>query len=567
MKKSWLIGVWLGLLLVLFFPLKVRADANTLSSLDVHVELKENGTGVITEYRQMNMQEGTELYILIPDEEGLEVIDFYVEGMTEVEEWDSDLSREEKAGTYGTSETPDGLELIWGIGEYGENDYTVSYTLTNLVRQLEDGQSLYWNFNSFGDILPEAMSIEISGPFEFESDNSRIWAFGYEGQIEWLDGNVITYTDTPVEEGRPVSVLLQFANNPFLLSYYDEMTLEEQVERAEHEASRGGAGGESDWIFVPIMGAFAASGVAVSALLIRLENKKKEQNKLPSGYQLRKENKSMMYTDIPYKEGEISDVAFFLNQLQMGTFEHYFFAYLLKWAKNRCLIIETDEGKNKKKKTTLTFLPHEFSKKQENIFNHSVFEEHLWNTLLEAADENDQMTNKEMEKWAEKHMEEIQSMEKELVETSKEFLLKEDYMVEKTVKFLGIESPFVAITNKGQRLLDQLTQFENHLISLSKNPSLSYRQLIPEESFLIWAALYGKEEELIKRLEELMPDWAEGDIDFIPPFYMHYYGLHVFSSSMHSGKVSAGYSSSGSGGPTSFGGGGGAMGGGGGGAR
>ncbi|WP_343753757.1 hypothetical protein [Alkalibacterium iburiense] len=135
------------------------------------------------------------------------------------------------------------------------------------------------------------------------------------------------------------------------------------------------------------------------------------------------------------------------------------------------------------------------------------------------------------------------------------------------MKVLGITSPFIAVTNKGQRLLDQLTQYENHLISMAKDKTLSYRQLIPEESFLIWAALYGKEEELIKRLEDLMPDWSEGDMASFPPYYMHYYGLQVFSSSMHSGRAAAGYSSAGMGGGTSIGGGGGAMGGGGGGAR
>ena len=568
MKKRWVLTVLLGLSLVLFFPLRVKADDNTLSDLDVQVELKENGTGVFTEHRQMNMQEGTELYILIPEEEGLEVIDFQVEGMTEVEEWNSDLSREEKAGTYGTSETTDGLELIWGIGDYGDNTYTVSYTLTNLVRQLEDGQALYWNFNTFGDILPDNMSIEITGPFDFNLDNTRFWGFGYEGQIDLVGGNVMTYTETSVAEGRPVSVLVQFTNEPFMLSYYEDMTLEEQAEMAESDASRGGSDENLDWIFMSIFGAIGAGGIGLSGLLIWIDSKKKDQNKIPSGYHLRKQNKNMMYTDIPFKEGEISDIAFFLKQLQSGNFDHYFFAYLLKWSKNRCLIIETSDHKNKKKqRTTLTFLPKEFSKKQDNTFNHSLFEEELWDTLLEAADENNQMTNKEMKKWAEKNIKDIQEMEKELIDHSKDFLLKEEYIVEKSIKVLGMDSRFVAVTKKGEKLLNQLTQFENHLISLSKDESLSYRQLIPEESFLVWAALYGKEEDIIKRLEEIIPDWAERDVDYIPSFYMHYYGLHVFSSSMHSGKAAAGYSSTGTGGATSIGGGGGAMGGGGGGAR
>lgn len=84
----------------------------------------------------------------------------------------------------------------------------------------------------------------------------------------------------------------------------------------------------------------------------------------------------------------------------------------------------------------------------------------------------------------------------------------------------------------------------------------------------MWAGLYGKEEEVIKSIEAIMPDWAEQDIEYIPYYYTYYPGLHVFSSSMHSGYSNGGYLSSGGfGGSTSIGGGGGAMGGGGGGAR
>lgn len=112
---------------------------NEMSDLHIEVELQEDGSCVVTEHRQMNMDEGTELFINMVNLDESEILDFSVEGFTKEPDWDSDDSREEKAGKYGTISTSDGIELVWGIGEYGENTYTVTYTLSNLVRNLEDG--------------------------------------------------------------------------------------------------------------------------------------------------------------------------------------------------------------------------------------------------------------------------------------------------------------------------------------------------------------------------------------------------------------------------------------------
>lgn len=562
-RISWIICLIFG---VAYIARPLEVEANTLHELNVEVELLENGTAIITEYRDMTMDEGTELFIVINEEEGLEVIDFHVENMTEQPEWEQNQSREEKKDTYGIIEERDGKELVWGIGDYGRQTYEVNYTVSNMVRQLNDGQSMHWNFNTFGDIVPENMTIDISGPFAFTQEETRIWGFGFEGQVELADGSVYSYTQEAIQSDRPVTVLVQFLNDPFLPSYYDDRSLESVVEEAESNASRGG---ESDFnlaVFATIFGSIALVFAGIIALLFKVEFLKKEQGKIPNGQQQRKRNKGLYYTDVPYKEGDIIDIAYFLRQLQKGSFEHYFFAFLLKWSKDSCLLIEEDKA-SKKKQSRLTFLPDKFKRRRENSMDISEVEQQLWETLVEATDENNQMSNKEMKKWAEKNAEKLSKFEKLIVDESKATLIKEGYIKEETLSYLTARLPFIAITKKGQRVFDQLTQFENHLGALSKDDSLSYRQLIPEESFLMWASLYGKEEEVIKLLEKLLPEWDEQEVDYIPYYYTHYYGLHIFSSSMHTGYSSAGYSSSGFGGATSVGGGGGAIGGGGGGAR
>lgn len=279
---------WVGWLIILvtgsiFTASPVQAEGNTLHDLTIDVQLLENGTAVITERRDMTMEEGTELFIVIEETDGVEVIDFYVESMEEQTNWDSNASREDKAGSYGIDDSASETGLIWGIGDYGRNEYVVTYTLSNIVRQMEDGQSMHWNFNTFGDIPPENMTIDISGPFDFTQDTTRIWGFGYEGQIDLLDGQVRTYAQTELEDNQNVAVVVQFLNDPFLLSYYDERTLAEEVEDIEQDPGRGGSGGGglSGGIISIIISGTVAFVLAIVAILVKIEQLKKRWRENP----------------------------------------------------------------------------------------------------------------------------------------------------------------------------------------------------------------------------------------------------------------------------------------------
>ncbi|SFB97532.1 Predicted membrane protein [Alkalibacterium subtropicum] len=569
MKKS-----WVGWLLVVLFSSvivsgTVHAQENEMTEMRVSVELLENGTGIITEQRDIVLESGTELYIVINEEDGLEVLDFQVDGLREVEDWDSDLSREEKAGTYGVIQTREGVELVWGIEAYGEQSYTLSYTVANVVRQLNDGQALFWDFNTFGDLEPENLFIEIGGPQPFSEEDTRLYGFGYEGQVDLVDGVLRSTSEGGVEEDRPVAILMQFLNDPFIPSYYVDETLEEQIERAEAETSRGGEGTFDSSVLVTALAFIVAGFLAFVFALYKIDAKKKEQGKVPSAHAQRKRNKGLMFTAIPYKDGELTDIAFFLQQLQKGTYEQYIFAYLLKWSKEKLVSIQTEADESADAETTvLTFAPHTFRKKRENSLNTSHFELELWEIFMKAADDKNQLTNEEMTSWAEKNGKDLQALQQSLMDESQAVLVKEGYLKEKTLRFMTMKLPFLGITKKGQKLYDRLTQFENHINALKKDPSLSYRQLIEEKDFLIWASLYGKEEDLISQLEEVVPEWQTQEIDGLPYFYTGYYGLHMMSTSVHTGLSNGGYThTSGTVGPTSIGGGGGAIGGGGGGVR
>ena len=65
------------------------------------------------------------------------------------------------------------------------------YSLSDVVRQLEDGQSLLWNFDTFSDIPAEQLVIELSGPQPFSQENTKLWGFGFNGDMTIENGKIV----------------------------------------------------------------------------------------------------------------------------------------------------------------------------------------------------------------------------------------------------------------------------------------------------------------------------------------------------------------------------------------
>lgn len=586
---------WMGLLMGIWLIVggqTASAEGNTMSLLEYDVQLHEDGSGTVTEYREMTMTDGTELYIEMDNLQGSEVTDFYVEGYTENPNWNSDESRETKAGEYGVIETDNGVELVWGFGEYGEKEFELTYTVTNMVRQLEDGQALNWDFNTYGDIPPETMNIIVNGPENFNSETTSIWGFGYEGTVELENGHLVSTSQQPLESESPLVILMQFTNAPFSNLMQNDQTLAEQLETSQDGASYNESDGISGGILALIIGSLIGVPVLVILFFVWIESRKKAAGKMEMGVARKRRNKGQFYTDIPYKEGEFSDIAYFLQQLQHGTFEDYFFAYLLKWSKEERINITTVEkdGWMDTEETVIQLLERHnllfsasdslrtsmFSQSFDSRKNQAslsdvepqTLEEEIWSILEEIADLSGKVTESEMKKWSKKNAKSLSQLASEIKDDSKAILEERGYIKQDSVKVLGMTMPFVSALPQGDRLFDRIVQFENHLDELESDESLAYRQGLPEADYIIWATLYGKGSDLVERLEELYPEqWDEGVVQY-PYFYGGFYRYSVFSQSMTAGMASGGYgAAAGAGGATSIGGGGGAIGGGGGGAR
>ena len=137
MKKTRIPIIILVLLLFLniFAIQDVYADDFRLENLDISVFINQDGSARIREKRNMDVNAGTENYIVIGNLGKSTIQDFVVKEEDRVydytDNWNIDASRQEKMYRNGIIDTGDGYELSWGIGEYGSHEYLLEYTITD----------------------------------------------------------------------------------------------------------------------------------------------------------------------------------------------------------------------------------------------------------------------------------------------------------------------------------------------------------------------------------------------------------------------------------------------------
>lgn len=196
MKRKFLFFVLL-LCLLLVFPGQAEAKSSVIHKIDIEIELLEDGEAIVHEVWDAEVYEGTEVYLVknylsenkmrysdlkVQDESGkeFELLDV----------WHTSASREEKAYKAGYHYTSDGVELCFGIGEYGAHTYNISYRVKNFLVGYKDGTPGFHvrvvNDQMSAPIESVLVKIRKEG-VDFSKENAKIWSFGYLGEISFLD--------------------------------------------------------------------------------------------------------------------------------------------------------------------------------------------------------------------------------------------------------------------------------------------------------------------------------------------------------------------------------------------
>lgn len=557
------------ILTILFALLPCFVFAENFKSIKIDATINKNGIAKVKEIWQIDEdnKDYTERYKLINNLQGIKIEDFSVNALgkdfTEISPWNIDSSFEEKTYHYGRIDREDEVELTWGISEFADNTYNLSYTINPIVVGLNDSDMLFFKFvgDNF-DPKPNNVEINIKG-FEAFKD-VKMWGFGLEGEIHNVDGIIKMKSSGYVNYA---TVMLKFPKGYFNTTYKIDKNFDDYANIAaegSHWENREGEAYQkpmSTGAKTALGGVFAAvlAVVYFVARAVSLTfNKRKIQNKkiLPKI----KDLKGEYFKDIPY-DGPMEDLAYFIAEAYLVTGDlvgNYINAFILKWNLEGAIdFIEEDGGFSNNKIKIIS--------KPENM---GPMEEELFEMIFAAKEENDKdyITAKDFKKYVRKHRKEMENYYEEFQTSSIRNLRErgylEDYVYEK--KFLSSRrtGKELRVTEKGKVLYENIIKFKNYL--------KDYLDQVTEEiefekweEYLIYSSIFFLDKEFVEGAKAY-------------PAYVNNYALyntHILATRNFSKKINqsyqsgSGFTNGGVGGSTSVGGGGGSFGGGGGGGR
>ena len=219
--------------------------ANDIKSINMDIFIDNHGNANITEVWETNLDSGTEGYKPYYNLGNSTIEDYRVSlGSTSYQTlsyWDVEASFSEKSYKAGINEVDDGYELCFGISKYGNNTYTLNYTITNFVSRVEDADMVYWQLIPYElSDKPEHVYIKIHSDFAYSND-LPVWGYGYgddnhEGYAYVYDGIIEMTKEGTLDSDEYMTILIKFPKDTFELSNILDQDFDYYLDMAEDGA-------------------------------------------------------------------------------------------------------------------------------------------------------------------------------------------------------------------------------------------------------------------------------------------------------------------------------------------
>lgn len=551
------------------------AANNSIDEIFVDVEILDDGTGIVTQTWNTNINEGTELFIPMEHLNHMELVNFTVSdenGPYEyVKNWDSSKSFEDKKNQYGILNTPNGIELVFGVSEYGNNTYNLKYSFNNMVQSFSDKDGFNVRFiNDKMNPSPNKIAFRIyKEGVELSPENANIWSFGYGGNIEFSNGEIIGQSTSPFTEENYLNVMVSldkgivhpvFMGNDtfeslkefaFQGSDYDSGETVVDAPRQEMPVKQSSP---IQFIlpFIAIIIFIVPIIKIVSGLSTKINNYDEVQSLI---------GKRTFSREIPF-DGKIAPTYYFLTLDPKYDEENsglrLLFAYLMKWFLNKNISENYEFLKE----------PSSFVGLSDDELEKNT-EYNLWNFLLKGEEESlDGLFAEGFEDYMEENYLEFHEILQGAKKEGYNYALKNGY-VETTTKFGIFKSR--SLTELGIQEMSNIQSNKDYINSLGDN--FGKENTEEDKDLLVLATLLGLNPELKVELDEEDSFEFEEGYQPIPSYYPLYIfynntrmmGYHAgtgIRKGVESYNANSSSGSSGFGGGASFGGGGGFSGGG-----
>lgn len=525
----------------LFFIFIGNVNANTLNSVKMDIFVDDNGDANVTEVWDYTVNSGTENYHSFKNIGNSEFTNLRVSdentNYTFLSSWNINASFDDKAYKCGINKVSDGVELCWGISSYGRHTYTISYTITSFVSELNDSQMIYWELipsgNSKGSVY-----IKIHGNFNYDFE-TPVWGYGnYGGTCYVYDGYIEMQSDGKLDSDEYMTILAKFPLGTFNTSNVLNKDFNYYYEMAEDGSTDYSSSSVLNAISVifPILFFFFIIVMTVGFADSRVStfNFGKTGNKVPKDIPL--------YRDIPCK-GDIFRAYFVADSYKLLKKKTDFLgAIFLKWLKENRISIEKQEvGKIFKKEDTCIILKNDSSFLNEH-------EEALYKMIKEAS-KDEILQEKEFEKWCSRNYSKILNWFDKILDSERDLLVSEGIIELQEVPVMKVFKKKKYVVN------DSLMEEAKELAGLKK--FLEEFTLIKErepievnlfEDYLIFAQILGIAKKVASQFKKLYPEIIESyNYDFDDIFLIYAISNSGISSANTARSRAESYSSGGGG--------------------
>ena len=532
--------------------------ASRVSEMELDVALRPDGSAHITQVWTTDTDEGTEFYLGCRDSGYLTITDFSVSDQNGsyvyVEGWDVDASFEEKANRCGILETGEGVELCWGISEYGENRYTIEYVLHDLVGSYSDADGFNHRFVDEMNFFPTdvALTIRNQDGTSLTDEICDIWAFGFDGQIRFEDGVIRAWSEEPLERDQHMTVMVSLEKG--VLS--PRRAVEDSFETVKERALVGsdyGDGEDAEWDDEPLTAGdvllFAAIILTpvllillLVVLLVKVGKARRKKRMEQAGYFRDAPNDGNL--NVTYQLGLCSGLC--KEDALLG-------AYLMRLISQGCL-----ESTDNSIDAELVRLRLSHGPQSGNVYDDALY------TILEAAAGSDGVLDpNELERYCGQNYIPLSRFMESCERSGKQTLIRSGCLKG------AVLDHDKDLTKKGQQELDEVYGLKHFLLDFSLIHERGVKEAVIWQDYMVYALMLGIADKLEAQIQELYPDQLP---------QLNQYRRYVRYTGCYNGVMYGAYSheklrrtpnrrAGGGGGRVSFGGGGGFSGGGSGGIR
>ncbi|MBQ4286967.1 MAG: DUF2207 domain-containing protein [Bacteroidales bacterium] len=484
----------------LLIAASLQVMAQSVENLSIRAVLHKDGSASITQKWAAEVVSGTEYYIPISNLKDMSVSDLRVseggvEFVSEGTGWDVHRSIREKAGRCGiVDKGSEGVELCWGVGEYGKHVWNVSYELSGLVQALQDYDAFNFQFVNPGLAAPpQQVRVLIDNDFDAQwtDEDTREWGFGCDGTVDLVDGKIVMESNSPLSSSQYVNLMLRFNKGIFSPAVSRDIPFE----KMQNKAFKGSDYSSSpDWglILFGILFLLMFGGVIFGILFVIIESirgrkysKKLLGERKVTGWF----REAPLDKDIPASYYVLNHCNRFGNTASNATF--IIGAYFLKWILSGFVSLRPDPKSTKRQ--NLQFIHDPKDEGDEKYAALEDVEKQLYDMVYEASGDGVLESN-EFKRWANKHVDKVALWPKKVDGAGLARLLETKALI----------SPGVA-SETGAVKMRNVIEFKNFLNDFTLSSERGATEVGLWKDYLVYAQLFGIADKVAKQFQKLYP--------------------------------------------------------------